>query len=150
MKKALFGFLAAVSVTAMVQTPALAHEYNPFDNMYRAEAKRAEVVGQAQFVYLLKDAAGNPLAGAALEYVDREGTLYSVTADAEGRVKLLFTSGNPFVQLRNVVAEGRVLQAIGEDITADADAKDLRKGEVEYFVLQQDAQRNIVYVYDAD
>ena len=150
MKKALFGFLAAMAVTAMVQTPALAHEYNPFDNMYKANARHECVAGQVQFVYVLKDAQGQPLANATLEYVDHAGMLYSVAADANGRVRLTFTAGNPFVQLRSVIAEGRVLQAIGEDITADADAKDIKKGEVEYFVLQQDANKNIVYVYDAD
>ena len=150
MKKALFGLLAAMVVGTMVQTPVLAHEYNPFDNMYKAEAKREQVPGQAQFVYILQDAQGRPLSGATMEYVDYAGVVYSVPADAQGRVRLTFTAGNPFVQLRNVVANGQVLQAIGDDITADADFKDVRKGDVEYFVLQQDAQKNIVYVYDAD
>ena len=150
MKKATFGILAALVVGSLVQTPAFAHEYNPFDNMYKAAAHQEEVAGKAQFVYVLQDAQGQRLAGATLEYVDRAGVLYSATADANGMVRIIFTGGQPFVQLRNVVVNGRVMQAIGEDITADADAKDVKKGDVEYFVLQQDPNKNIVYVYDAD
>ena len=56
----------------------------------------------------------------------------------------------PFVQLRGVKVDGRLLPAIGEDITADADREDIRKGDVDYYVVQKDSKRNVVYVFDAD
>ncbi len=150
MKKAIFGFLAALAVGAMVQTPVLAQEYNPFDNMYKANARQETVAGQTQFVYVLQDVQGQPLTNATLEYFDYAGVLHSAAADADGKVRVTFTSGTPFVQLRGVIVNGKFLQAIGDDISADADIKDMKKGEVEYFVLQQDAGRSIVHVYDAD
>ena len=103
-----------------------------------------------QFVYVLVDEKEAPLAGATLEYVDHDGVVESVEADADGKVRLSYTKGLPFVQLRGVKLDGKLLPAIGEDITADADREDIRKGDVEYFVLQKDSRKNVVYVFDAD
>ena len=103
-----------------------------------------------QFVYVLVEEKEAPLAGATLEYVDHDGVVEVAKADADGKVRLSYTKGMPFVQLRGVKLDGKLLPAIGEDITADADREDIRKGDVEYFVLQKDSRKNVVYVFDAD
>ena len=81
---------------------------------------------------------------------DHDGVVEVAKADADGKVRLSYTKGLPFVQLRGVKLDGKLLPAIGEDITADADREDIRKGDVEYFVLQKDSRKNVVYVFDAD
>ncbi len=150
MKKMLLGALAAMVLSVSVIAPAFAHEYNPFHDAYKRVAHREEVPGKVQFVYVLVDEKENPMAGATLQYVDHDGVLETATADKDGKVRLVYTKGYPFVQLRGVEVGGKVLPAIGEDITADADPKDIREGDVEYYVLQKDSARGVVYVFDAD
>ncbi|MBQ7759571.1 MAG: hypothetical protein IJ320_08040 [Phascolarctobacterium sp.] len=150
MKKLMLGLLAAMVMSVAIEAPALAHEYNPFKNAYKVESHREAVPGKVQFVYVLVDEKEVPLAGATLEYVDHDGVVESVKADADGKVRLTYSKGMPFVQLRGVRVDGKLLPAIGEDITADADREDIRKGDVDYYVLQKDSSRNVVYVFDAD
>lgn len=150
MKKMIFGLLAAMAINVAIGSPGFTHEYNPFDDVYEAAAEREEVPGKVQFVYVLVDEKESPMAGAILEYVDHDGKVESVKADANGKVRLVYTKGNPFVQLRGVKVGGKMLPAIGEDITADADREDVREGDVEYYVLQKDSGRGVVYVFDAD
>lgn len=150
MKKVIFGLLAALAINVAIETPGFAHEYNPFEDRYKVASEREEARGKVQFVYVLVDEKEAPLAGAVLEYVDHDGNVESVKADANGKVRLTYTKGMPFVQLRGVEVDGKMLMAIGEDITADADREDVREGDVEYFVLQKDSAKGVVYVFDAD
>lgn len=150
MKKLVLGLLAAMVMSVAFEASVQAHEYNPFKDAYKVESKREATPGKVQFVYVLVDENRAPLAGATLEYVDHDGVVESVQADANGKVRLTYSEGMPFVQLRGVKADGKLLPAIGEDITADADREDIRKGDVDYYVLQKDSAKNVVYVFDAD
>ncbi len=150
MKKMLLGALAAVVLSVGFVAPVMAHEYNPFKDAYKVASQREEVRGKVQFVYVLVDEKENPLAGAALQYVDHDGKVEIAKADKDGKVRLVYTKGYPFVQLKGVEVVGKVLPAIGEDITADADPKDIREGDVEYYVVQKDSAKGVVYVFDAD
>ena len=150
MKKMMLGLLAAMVMSVAIEAPVSAHEYNPFKDAYKVASHREQVPGKVQFVYVLVDEKEAPLAGATLEYVDHDGVVEVAKADADGKVRLSYTKGLPFVQLRGVKLDGKLLPAIGEDITADADREDFRKGDVEYFVLQKDSRKGVVYVFDAD
>lgn len=150
MKKLMLGLLAAMVMSVSVQAPALAHEYNPFRDVYKVAAHREAVPGKVQFVYVIVDEKEAPIPGAVLQYVDHDGVVEAVAADDQGKVRLVYTKGLPFVQLKAVEVGGKALPAIGKDITADADREDIREGDVEYYVLQKDAAKGVVYVFDAD
>ncbi len=150
MKKMMLGLLAAMVMSVAIEAPVLAHEYNPFKDQYKVAAHREQVPGKVQFVYVIVDEKEAPIPGATLEYVDHDGVVETAKADADGKVRLSYDKGMPFVQLRGVKVDGKLLQAIGEDITADADREDIRKGDVDYYVLQKDSGKGIVYVFDAD
>ena len=150
MKKMLFGLLAAMAINVISGAQASAHEYNPFKDAYKVESHKEVVPGKVQFVYVLVDEKSAPMAGEVLEYRDHDGNIKSKKADSNGKVRLSFSEGMPFVQLKEVKVDGKVLPAIGEDISADADREDVRKGEVEYYVVQKDSAKNVAYVFDAD
>lgn len=150
MKKMIFGLLAALAMNVAVFSPVLADDYNPFDDAYERVAEREEVPGKVQFVYVLLDEREDPMNGAVLEYIDNSGKIKHKKADASGKVRLTYTKGRPYVQVRGININGRMFPAIGEDIYADADREDIREGEVDYYVLQKDSRRGVVRVYEAD
>lgn len=150
MKKLLMGLAAAMVLSIAVQAPALADGYNPFKDAYEAASYRERTPGQAQFVYVLVDENRAPLAGAVLRYVDRNGYQHSTTAGADGIVRLSFSQQRAYVQVQGVEADGRYLNAVGDDLVSKADYEDIREGDVDYYVLQRNAGRGVVYVYEAD
>lgn len=150
MRKMIYGLLAALAMNVAIFSPAMADDYNPFDDAYERIAEREEVRGKVQFVYVLLDEREVPMRGALLEYIDHSGKIKHKRADADGKVRLVYTKGRPYVQLRGVTVKGQMFPAVGEDITADADREDIREGDVDYYVLQKDSRRGVVRVYEAD
>lgn len=146
MKKMVLGLVMALAVSAT----AFAGGYNPFDNAYEAAAHYERTPGKAQIVYVVVDENRAPVAGAQVNYVDYQGNKHSITTDADGKARLVFTEGRAYVQLTDVAYGGQVLNVVGEDITEDVDYEDIREGDVQYNVLQKDAGRNIMHVYEAD
>lgn len=146
MKKMMLGLVMAMAVSAS----ALAGGYNPFHNMYEAAAHNEAMPGKAQLVYVVVDENRAPVAGAEINYYDYDGVKHSVKTDADGKARLIFTNAGAFVQLNSVVVNGSELVAIGDDLTEDVDGKDIREGDVQYNVLQKEAGKNIIRVYDAD
>lgn len=146
MKKMMLGLVMAMAVSAT----AFAGGYNPFHNAYEAAAHYERTPGKAQLVYVVVDENRAPLANAAVNYFDYQGVKHTVTTDAEGKARLVFTQGNAYVQVSSVAIGGSDMAVIGDDTTEDIDFKDIREGEVKYNVLQKNTAKNIVYIYDAD
>lgn len=146
MKKMMLGLVMAMAVSAS----AFAGGYNPFDNAYEAAARAERTPGKAQLVYVVVDENKAPVAGAEVGYVDYQGNKKVVKTDAEGKARLVFTEGRAYVQLTDVSYDGKMLRVIGDDVTEDVDAEDIREGDVQYNVLQKVAGKDIAHVYDAD
>lgn len=146
MKKMMLGLVMAMAVSAT----AMAGGYNPFHNAYEAVAHYEMTPGKAQIVYVVVDENKAPLTGATVNYYDYQGVKHAVTTDAEGKARLVFTQGNAYVQLSSVAVGANEMVAIGDDVAESVDFKDIREGEVKYFVLQKDGAKNVVYTYEAD
>ena len=149
MKKILLAMLA-LGCSCFLQTTALAHEYNPYQEIYQQIAKQELVQGRVQFVYVLKDENGAALANATLKYMDYAGQEYTATADAQGVVRLLFLQGKPFVQVREIITGQLALPIVGEAVATSAERQDFKKGVVEYYVLQRALGKQVVHVFVAD
>ena len=130
----MLGLVMAMAVSAT----AMAGGYNPFHNAYEAAAHYEMTPGKAQIVYVVVDENKAPLTGATVNYY------------AEGKARLVFTQGNAYVQLSSVAVGANEMVAIGDDVAESVDFKDIREGEVKYFVLQKDGAKNVVYTYEAD
>ena len=149
MKKILLVVLAIVWSCSM-QSSVNAHEYNPYQETYQQIAQNELVQGRVQFVYVLKNASGGPLTDASLKYLDYAGQEQSVKADAQGRVRLVFLQGKPFVQVREVLLGQQVYPVVGRAIVACAERQDFKKGLVNYYVLQKDMDKQVIHIYAAD
>ncbi len=146
MKKMMLGLVMAMAVSAT----AFAGGYNPFNNAYEAASHYEMTPGKAQLVYVVVDENRAPLANATVNYYDYQGVKHTVTTDADGKARLVFTQGNAYVQISSVVIGGNDMVVIGDDLSEDVDFKDIREGDVKYNVLQKNSAKNIVYIYDAD
>lgn len=146
MKKTILTTVLALSLGA---TAFAASHYNPFDEMFKQQAKQEHRMGVAQYNYLLKDENSAPVAGAELRYVNRDNRQFVATSDAQGRVHLEFTQPN-FVQLVSVKIAGVEYRVIGDDISDSISYKDIGKGDVDYYVLQKHTANKAMYVYEAD
>lgn len=141
--------LAAVTLAMLVGGSAFAGEYNPFRDVYKQDAHREQLKGVVQYNYILLDENGAALANATLNYVNHDNKLMQAKADSNGKVHLEFRAPN-FVQLVSVLDRGTEYRVIGDDISEDADFKDIQKGDVSYDVIQRHKMNKAAYVYDAD
>lgn len=146
MKKTILTTVLALSLGA---TAFAGSHYNPFDEMFKQQAKRETRMGVAQYNYLLKDEKSAPIADAQLCYVNRDNKQFTANSDAQGKVHLEFTHPN-FVQLVSVKIAGVEYRVIGDDISDSISYKDIGKGDVDYYVLQKHTANQAMYVYEAD
>lgn len=141
--------LAATTLAMLVCGGAFARDYNPFRDVYKQDAHRELLKGVAQYNFIMLDENGAALANATLNYVNHDNKLMQAKADANGKVHLEFREPN-FVQLVSLVDRGSEYRIIGDDISDDADFKDIQKGDVSYSVIQRHKMNKAAYVYDAD
>lgn len=145
MKKILTITLAALTISAV----AFADSFNPFKDMYKAQAHKEMRNGVAQYNYMLIDENADPIPNVTLTYVNRDNKVLTARADGNGKVHLEFRQPN-FVQLVSMNVGGVEYRVIGDDVSDGIDHKDISKGDVEYHVIQTHKANKAAYIYDAD
>lgn len=145
MKKIIMATLAALAVSAA----AFADSYNPFHEMYKAQAHKEMRNGVAQYNFMLIDESAEPVSNVTLTYVNHDNKVLTAKADAKGKVHLEFRHPN-FLQLVSMNVGGVEYRVIGDDVSDDVSYKDISKGEVEYYVIQTHKANKAAYIYDAD
>lgn len=145
MKKTLMMMGAALAISSA----AFADSFNPFRDMYKAQAHNEMRRGVAQYNFMVIDENAVPIPNVVLTYVNHDNKILNAHGDANGKVHMEFRQPN-FVQLLSMTVGGVEYRVIGDDVSDDVDAKDIAKGDVTYNVIQRHASNKAAYIYDAD
>lgn len=141
--------IAMIVMVLSVSVVALAGGHNPFDEMYKTQAHKEMQRGVAQYNFMVINEVGVAVPDVVLNYVNHDSKLLTAKADAGGKVHIEFRQPN-FIQLVSVVIDNVEYRIIGDDTSDDVDAKDISKGDVEYYVIQKNTANKCAYLYDAD
>lgn len=148
MKKILSLCLAAVLCLSLLAV-ASASKYNPFDGMFKQEARQLNQKGIAQNIFVVFDEHKKQIkSDISITYRDQTGETQKIFADNEGRI---FINANKpgYIQVLKITVAGNEYEVLGKEAFEDFSYEDIVEGEVDFSVIQINNSK-IAYIYDAD
>jgi hypothetical protein len=129
--------LVVVFMMAITWVASAAPSYeNPYDGVYKTEAKTLSTPDVGQVVYLFLDSRRKPVPGAVLVYNTTKGRDLQATADANGIIKL--SAKNPEVfYVKQVIVGGKEYQVGGSFLVTEFNKQEIHKGLVHWMVLNR-------------
>jgi hypothetical protein len=129
--------LVVVFMMAITWVASAAPSYeNPYDEVYKTEAKALSTPDVGQVVYLFLDSRRNPIPGAVLIYNTTKGRDLQATADAKGIVKLPTKNAEIFY-VKHVIVGGKEYQVGGSFLVTEFNKQEIHKGLVHWIVLSR-------------
>ncbi len=150
MKKIFLLCLTTIMLFALSNITNARHRYNPFEDMFKHQARMEHRVNIVKNVFVLFDEQEQQIkAPFSIVYVDKSENLKTVQAETTNYFAYInFDSGNYFNVLK-VQYNGKEYEILG-DAYEDFDYKDVYQGEVEYYALKLNNNTLKARIYDAD
>ncbi len=142
----------AIMALFLMTTAALAgksdHKFNPYDDRYKYETQQMREAGKVKAVFVVFDENRNQVMKDLTLVYRTEAGIKEIAAGADGRMVIVFDRSNYF-QVFRLKTAGVEYDVVG-DTYEDYDAKDIRKGDVDFYALELNTKNKVAHAYDAD